>query len=66
MELDAPINYIRNLALGDHSLLLYDTETFKREISFTFLKEGLLKHQAAFYIVSENKIQKIDKLKNME
>jgi hypothetical protein len=56
MKLDAPINYIRNLALGDHSLPLYDTETFKREISFTFLKEGLLKHQATFYIVSENKL----------
>ena len=49
MKLDAPINYARNLALGDHSLLLYDAETFKREISFSFLKEGLSKHQAALY-----------------
>jgi peroxiredoxin len=56
MKLDAPVNYIRNLALEDHSLLLYDTETFKREISFSSLKEELLKHQAAFYVVSENKL----------
>ncbi|MFZ1039429.1 MAG: MEDS domain-containing protein [Candidatus Bathyarchaeia archaeon] len=56
MKLGAPVNYVRNLALGDHSLLLYDAETFKREISFSFLKEGLSKHQAALYIVSENKL----------
>jgi len=49
MKLGAPVNYVRNLALGDHSLLLYDAETFKREISFSFLKEGLSKHQAALY-----------------
>jgi DNA-binding transcriptional ArsR family regulator len=55
-KLGAKINYVRNLVLGDHSLLLYDTEMFKREISFSFLKEGLSKHQAAFYIVSENKL----------
>jgi len=55
-KLGAKINYVRNLALGDHSLLLYGTEMFKREISFSFLKEGLLKHQAAFYVVSENKL----------
>jgi DNA-binding transcriptional ArsR family regulator len=56
MKLGAPINYVQNLVLGDHSLLLYDTEMFKREISFSFLKEGLLKRQAAFYVVSENKL----------
>jgi DNA-binding transcriptional ArsR family regulator len=55
-KLDTKINYVRNLVPGEHSLLLYDTETFKREISFSFLKEGLSKHQAAFYIVSENKL----------
>ena len=55
-KLGAKINYVRNLVLGDHSLLLFDTEVFKREISFSFLKEGLAKHQAAFYIVSESKL----------
>lgn len=55
-KLTAKINYVRNLVLGDHSLLLYDTEMFKREISLSFLKEGLSKHQAAFYVVSENKL----------
>jgi len=55
-RLEAKINYVRNLVLGDHSLLLYDTEIFKREISFSFLKEGLSKHHAAFYIVSESKL----------
>jgi DNA-binding transcriptional ArsR family regulator len=55
-KLNAPINYVRNLVLGEHSLFLYDTEKLKHEISFSFLKEGLLKHQAAFYVVSENKL----------
>lgn len=50
------INYVRNIVLGDHALLLYDTERFKHEMSFSFLKEGLTKRQAAVYIVSDNKL----------
>ncbi len=55
-KLNATINYVQNLVLGDHSLFLYGTENFKRETSFSFLKEALVNRRAAVYIVSENKL----------
>jgi len=51
-----PARYARSLKLGDHAVLFYDTEDIKREISFPFLREGLLKGEAAVYLVSENKL----------
>jgi DNA-binding transcriptional ArsR family regulator len=50
-----PLRYVRSLKLGDHAVLFYDTEEIKREISFPFLRAGLLKGEAVIYIVSENK-----------
>lgn len=51
-----PRRYVRRLRLGDHTVLFYDTEDVKREISFPFLEAGLLKGEAVVYVVSENKL----------
>jgi hypothetical protein len=47
--------YVEDLRIGDHAVALYDNEDFKRRISFPFLKAGLLRGEAAVYIVSEDK-----------
>jgi len=49
-----PVRYVRSLKLRDHAVLFYDTEEIKREISFPFLRAGLLKGEAVIYLVSEN------------
>ncbi|MFQ5999354.1 MAG: MEDS domain-containing protein [Candidatus Bathyarchaeia archaeon] len=51
-----PTRYVRRLRFGDHAILFYDTEDVKREISFSFLKAGLLKGEAVVYVVSEHKL----------
>jgi len=51
-----PRRYARRLRLGDHAVLFYDTEDIKREISFPFLKAGLLRGEAVVYLVSEHKL----------
>lgn len=51
-----PAIYVRRLKLGDHSVLFYDTEAVKREISFPYLLAGLLKSEAVVCVVSENKL----------
>lgn len=51
-----PTRYVRRLRLGDHAVLFYDTEDFKREISFPFLLAGLLKGEAVVYLVSEHEL----------
>lgn len=48
--------YVQELGIGDHALALYATEDFKREISFSFIKAGLLKEEAVLYLVLENKL----------
>jgi len=51
-----PTRYVRRLKFGDHTLLYYDTENVKREITFSFLEAGLPKGEAVVYIVSEHKL----------
>ena len=47
--------YVENLVFGDHAFALYASEDFKRQISLSFLKAGLLKGEAVVYLVAENK-----------
>jgi len=51
-----PTRYVRRLRLGDHAVLFYETQDFKRQISFPFLLAGLLKGEAAVYIASEHEL----------
>lgn len=46
----------RSLSTGDHAILFYDTEKIKRQITYPFLKAGLLKGDAIVYVVSEHKL----------
>jgi len=48
--------YAGNLASGDHALVLYVEENFKRKILIPFLKAGLLRGEAIVYLVSEHKL----------
>ena len=48
--------YSERLKIGDHAVTLYDTEDFKHQILFPFLKAGLSRGEAAVYFVSENKL----------
>jgi len=48
--------YVQSLRFGDHAVCLYDTEDFKRKISFPFLKAGLSKGEAVVYLLPEHKI----------
>jgi len=48
--------YAERLTIGDHAVAFYDNEDFKRQISFPFLKAGLLRGEAAVYFVSEDKL----------
>jgi hypothetical protein len=50
-----PAKYAEGLRIGDHAVGLYNSEEFKREIAFPFLKKGLLKGEAVAYIASEHK-----------
>jgi hypothetical protein len=45
-----------DLRIGDHAVVLYDNEDFKRQISFPFLKAGLSRGEAVVYIVAEDKL----------
>jgi len=51
-----PTRYVRRLKFGDHSILYYDTEDVRREITFSFLEAGLPRGEAVVYIVSEHKL----------
>jgi len=51
-----PTRYVRRLKFGDHTLLYYDTENVKREITFSFLEAGLPKGEAVVHILSEHKL----------
>jgi hypothetical protein len=48
--------YAERLRIGDHAVVLYDNDDFKRQISFPFLDAGLSRDEAAVYFVSENKL----------
>jgi hypothetical protein len=48
--------YSERLTIGDHAVTLYDTEDFKHQILFPFLKAGLSRGEAAVYIASEEKL----------
>ncbi len=48
--------YAQRLRLGDHAFVLYDTENFKHQIVFPFLKAGLSKGEAVVYLVPEHKL----------
>jgi len=51
-----PTIYVRRLGLGDHAVLFYDTQEFKRKICFPFLEAGILKGEAVVYLTSEQKL----------
>ena len=48
-----PIRYAEGLSLSDHAVLFYDDETAKRIVTIPFLKAGLLRDLAVFYLASE-------------
>jgi hypothetical protein len=52
---EAP-RYAERLTIGDHAVVLYDNDAFKRQISFSFLRAGLSRGEMALYIVSEDKL----------
>jgi hypothetical protein len=51
-----PLKYAEQFARGDHAFALYNTESFKHDISFSFMKAGLLRGKAAVYTVGEEKL----------
>ncbi|MFQ6073626.1 MAG: MEDS domain-containing protein [Candidatus Bathyarchaeia archaeon] len=53
--------YVQGLRGGDHAFALYDTEGFKRRITFPFLRAGLSKGEAVVYLVSENKLDSVSR-----
>lgn len=48
--------YAQHLRLGDHAVGFYDSDYFKRKISFPFLKVGLSRGEAVVYLVTEHKL----------
>lgn len=50
------VKYVQNLSLGDHGVVFYAEEDFKRSVSFPFLKAGIARNEAIVYVVSENKL----------
>lgn len=48
--------YAQQLRLGDHAAGFYDTEAFKRKITFPYIKAGLLKGEAVVYLLPEVKL----------
>ena len=51
-----PGRYVRDLGLGDHAVLYYNTDEVKREVCFPFLKAGLLGNESCLYLVAESKL----------
>jgi len=51
-----PSRYARRLKPGDHAVIFFDTEDIKWQISFPFLKAGLLNGEAVTYVVPEHKL----------
>ena len=51
-----PLRYVEQFVRGDHAFALYNTESFKHDIAFLFMKAGLLRGQAAVYTVGEEKL----------
>lgn len=51
-----PLRYAEQLVLRDHAFALFNSESFKRDITFPFLKAGLSRGYAAVYAVSEEKL----------
>jgi DNA-binding transcriptional ArsR family regulator len=49
-------NYVQQLRLKDHAVAFYDTQDFRRRITFPFLKAGLSKGEAVIYLVPEHRI----------
>ena len=50
------VKYAEQLAIRDHAFAVFNDESFKRDITFPFFKAGLAKGNAAFYAVSEEKL----------
>jgi hypothetical protein len=51
-----PLRYAEQFARGDHAFALFNSESFKHDIAFSFMKAGLLRGQAAVYVVGEEKL----------
>lgn len=50
------LRYTEQLVLRDHAFALFNSESFKRDITFPFLKAGLSRGYAAVYVVGEEKL----------
>jgi hypothetical protein len=48
--------YAEQLVLRDHAFVIFNSESFKRDITFPFLKAGLSSGYAAVYAVGEEKL----------
>ena len=48
--------YVQSLSFGDHGVVFYTEEDFKRAISFPFLKAGIARNEAVVYLVLESKL----------
>jgi hypothetical protein len=48
--------YAKRLTIGDHAVVFYDSEDFKHQILFPYLKAGLSRGEAAVYAVSEDRL----------
>lgn len=48
--------YVRLLKFGDHAVLTYDDEGFRRRVAFSFLRAGLSRNEAVMYVVSEHEM----------
>ena len=51
-----PLRYAEQLVMGDHAFALFTSESFKRDITFPFMKAGLSRGYAAVYAVGEEKL----------
>jgi hypothetical protein len=50
------LRYAEQLVMGDHAFALFDSESFKRDVTFPFLKTGLSRGYAVVYVIGEEKL----------
>lgn len=58
-EMRKVASFVKNMKPTDHAILFYSEREMKRQVLFTYLKEGLENGEAAAYIVSQETLDEI-------
>jgi|YelNatPaOPRAMG01_1025707.scaffolds.fasta_scaffold78274_2 DNA-binding transcriptional ArsR family regulator len=53
-----PVRYAEGLSLGDHSVLIYESEPIRRAVALSFLEAGLREGSALVYLAGEGDVDR--------